>query len=94
MDVSQAYVDGIRVLPRSTCPLLWGVAMSDQTSIEAPLPWRAIKEPEWRAVLASNAAMARTDTEEGLISEICASAVVAGGYMLAWYGRGDCPRFG
>lgn len=67
--------------------MVWGVAMSDPTTTEGVLPWRAIKEPEWRAVLASNAAMARTDTEEGLISEICESAVVAGGYMLAWYGR-------
>jgi putative nucleotidyltransferase with HDIG domain len=61
--------------------------MSDPPSTEEVLPWRAIKEPEWRAVLASNAAMARTDTEEALIGEICESAVVAGGYMLAWYGR-------
>jgi len=67
--------------------MVWGVAMSDPTSTDDALPWRAIKEPEWRAVLASNAAMARTDTEEGLITEICESAVVAGGYMLAWYGR-------
>jgi hypothetical protein len=59
--------------------MVWGVAMSDPTPTEQALPWRAIKEPEWRAVLASNAAMARTDTEEGLISQIRESAVVAGG---------------
>ena len=61
--------------------------MSDPTATERPLPWRAIKEPEWRAVLASNAALARTDTEDSLLIEICQSAVEAGGYLLAWYGR-------
>jgi hypothetical protein len=44
--------------------------MSVTTSIEVPLPWRAIKEPEWRAVLASNAALARTDSEDALLTEI------------------------
>ncbi len=61
--------------------------MSDPTPTERRLPWRAIKEPEWRAVLASNAALARTDTEDALLTEICQSAVEAGGYLLAWYGR-------
>jgi putative nucleotidyltransferase with HDIG domain len=61
--------------------------MSDPTSTDEELPWRAIKEPEWRAVLASNAALARTDSEDELLKEICRSAVGAGGYLLAWYGR-------
>jgi hypothetical protein len=51
------------------------------------LPWRTIKEPEWRAVLASTAALARSDTEDVLLTEVCEAAVVAGGYPLAWYGR-------
>lgn len=51
------------------------------------LPWRAIKEPEWRAVLASTAALARSDTEDVLLQEVCNAAVTAGGYLLAWYGR-------
>lgn len=51
------------------------------------LPWRAIKEPEWRAVLASTAALARSDTEDVLLKEVCEAAVRAGGYLLAWYGR-------
>ena len=51
------------------------------------LPWRAIKEPEWRAVLASTAALARSDTEDELLKEVCEAAVRAGGYLLAWYGR-------
>jgi putative nucleotidyltransferase with HDIG domain len=61
--------------------------MSDATSSQEALPWRAIKEPEWRAVLASNVALARTDNEDALLTEICESAVDAGGYLLAWYGR-------
>jgi putative nucleotidyltransferase with HDIG domain len=55
--------------------------------ITAPLPWRAIKEPEWRAVLASTAALARSDNEDVLLKEVCEAAVLAGGYLLAWYGR-------
>jgi putative nucleotidyltransferase with HDIG domain len=50
-------------------------------------PWRAIKEPEWRAVLASSAALARSDSEDVLLNEVCHAAVNAGGYLLAWYGR-------
>jgi putative nucleotidyltransferase with HDIG domain len=61
--------------------------MSDPTSMDDVPLWRAIKEPEWRAVLASNAALARTDNEDVLLTEICESAVAADGYLLAWYGR-------
>lgn len=51
------------------------------------LPWRAVKEPEWRAVLAASAALARSDSDEELLAEVCEAAVHAGGYLLAWYGR-------
>ena len=54
---------------------------------QGSLPWRAINEPEWRAVLASTAALARSDTEDVLLQEVCDAAVHAGGYLLAWYGR-------
>ena len=59
----------------------------DDPTPDGALPWRAIREPEWQAVLASNAALARTDREDALLTEICESAVNAGGYLLAWYGR-------
>ena len=74
-------IDPTTVLPATNVPAI------EDAMIEDALPWRAIKEPEWRAVLASNAALARTDTEDALLTEICRSAVEAGGYMLAWYGR-------
>ena len=50
-------------------------------------PWRAIKEPEWRAVLAATQALTRTDKEDELLQGVCDAAVKAGGYLLAWYGR-------
>ena len=46
-----------------------------------------MKEPEWRAVLASTAALARTDHGIDLLTGVCESAVQAGEYALAWYGR-------
>lgn len=54
---------------------------------QGALNWRAVKEPEWRAVLASTAALARSDSEDVLLQEVCDAAVNAGGYLLAWYGR-------
>lgn len=50
-------------------------------------PWRPATEPEWRAVLASTAGYASTDSEQALIVDVCANAVRAGGHLLAWYGR-------
>jgi putative nucleotidyltransferase with HDIG domain len=50
-------------------------------------PWRAIKEPEWRAVLAATQALTRTDNEDELLHDVCEAAVRTGGYLLAWYGR-------
>jgi putative nucleotidyltransferase with HDIG domain len=61
--------------------------MTTDAEVDKALPWRAIKEPEWRAVLASTAALARSDSEDVLLEEVCHAAVVAGGYLLAWYGR-------
>jgi putative nucleotidyltransferase with HDIG domain len=57
------------------------------SGLPGELPWRAIKEPEWRAVLAATAALARSDNEDRLLDEVCHAAVDAGGYLLAWYGR-------
>ena len=58
-----------------------------QRDIPRELPWRGIKEPEWRAVLAAAAALNRSDNEDQLLSEVCEAAVDAGGFLLAWYGR-------
>ncbi|MBI4935025.1 MAG: HD domain-containing protein [Actinobacteria bacterium] len=49
--------------------------------------WRAIQEPEWRAVLAATAALASSENEDQLLADVCDAAVEAGGYLLAWYGR-------
>ena len=38
-------------------------------------------------MLASTAALARSDSEDVLLQEVCDAAVNAGGYLLAWYGR-------
>ena len=54
---------------------------------DGALPWRAIEEPEWRAVLAAAAALASADNEDRLLADVCDAAVKAGGYLLAWYGR-------
>ncbi len=62
------------------------MTFNENKKLEA-LPWRAIKEPEWRAVLASTAALARSDTEDALLRDVCEAAVNAGGYLLASYGR-------
>jgi putative nucleotidyltransferase with HDIG domain len=65
-----------------------GVAMRHTPTVsEGALPWRAIEEPEWRAVLAATAAFARSDNEDRLLGEVCDAAVKAGGFLLAWYGR-------
>lgn len=61
--------------------------MTTGHEVDEALEWRAIKEPEWRAVLASTAALARSDNEDALLREVCEAAVMAGGYLLAWYGR-------
>ena len=60
---------------------------SDQNTGPQERRWRDVKEPEWRAVLASTAALARSDSEDQLLREVCVAAVEAGGYLLAWYGR-------
>lgn len=52
-----------------------------------PPAWRAIEEPEWRAVLAATAALASSENEDQLLADVCDAAVEAGGYLLAWYGR-------
>ncbi len=59
----------------------------EDTCAHGDPPWRAIREPEWRAVLASTAALARSESEVLLLTEVCEAAVHAGGYLLAWYGR-------
>ncbi len=62
-------------------------AMSSDDETAEALPWRAVLEPEWRAVLAATASLARSDSEDVLLNEVCEAAVRAGGYRLAWYGR-------
>jgi putative nucleotidyltransferase with HDIG domain len=62
--------------------------MSDTPEVDSyGLPWRAVKEPEWQAVLAATAATARSDSEDALLEDVCEAAIDAGGYLLAWYGR-------
>jgi putative nucleotidyltransferase with HDIG domain len=62
------------------------MATADRPTADS-IPWRSIKEPEWRALLASTAALARSDSEDALLRDVCEAAVQAGGYRLAWYGR-------